>query len=144
MEGFRFSQRLRVRYSEIDGQKIVFNAHYLTYIDVAVIDYFEEVFGRDLEELAQENIFDIAMVKSTLEYKKPARFKDTLEIWCRTSRIGGSSLTMEFIITKAGEKDPLVQAEVIYVNYDAAAGKSRAIPDFVRQRIKEYEPAVSL
>ena len=125
-----------MRYSEIDGQKIVFNAHYLTYIDVAVIDYFEEVFRRDFEELAQENIFDIAMVKSTLEYKKPARFKDTLEIWCRTSRIGGSSLTMEFVITKAGEEEPLVEAEVIYVNYDAAAGKSRAIPDFVRQQLK--------
>ena len=29
----------RVRYSEIDGQRVVFNAHYLTYFDTT-IDYF--------------------------------------------------------------------------------------------------------
>lgn len=36
VDGYHFSHRLKVRYSEIDGQKIVFNAHYLTYLDVAV------------------------------------------------------------------------------------------------------------
>lgn len=35
---YHFYHPLRVRYSEINGQKIVFNAHYLTYLDVAVTD----------------------------------------------------------------------------------------------------------
>mgnify|MGYP001822445374 FL=1 len=37
---FSFSHRFRVRYSEIDGQGIVFNAHYLTYFDTAITEYF--------------------------------------------------------------------------------------------------------
>ena len=37
---FRFFERLRVRWSEIDAQQIVFNGHYLTYFDTAVAGYW--------------------------------------------------------------------------------------------------------
>ena len=39
-EDFRFFHRLRVRWAEVDMQKIVFNAHYLMYLDTAVADYW--------------------------------------------------------------------------------------------------------
>ena len=35
-DDFRFFHRMRVRWAEVDMQKIVFNAHYLMYIDTAV------------------------------------------------------------------------------------------------------------
>lgn len=35
-----FQYRLRVRYSEVDSQGIVFNANYLNYLDVAITEYF--------------------------------------------------------------------------------------------------------
>ena len=37
---FRFFHRLRVRWAEVDMQKIVFNAHYLMYFDTAIADYW--------------------------------------------------------------------------------------------------------
>lgn len=37
---FRFFHRLRVRWAEVDMQKIVFNAHYLMYFDTAITDYW--------------------------------------------------------------------------------------------------------
>jgi YbgC/YbaW family acyl-CoA thioester hydrolase len=40
---FRFLHRLRVRWAEIDMQKIVFNGHYLTYLDTAVTAYWSKV-----------------------------------------------------------------------------------------------------
>ena len=33
---FRHFERLRVRWAEIDAQQIVFNGHYLMYIDTAI------------------------------------------------------------------------------------------------------------
>ena len=47
---FRFLERLRVRWAEIDAQKIVFNGHYLMYIDTAshrsfATDYLLEAEG---------------------------------------------------------------------------------------------------
>ncbi len=37
---FRFFDRLRVRWAEVDMQKIVFNGHYLMYFDTAVAGYW--------------------------------------------------------------------------------------------------------
>jgi len=49
---FNFLHTLRVRYAEIDGQSIVFNAHYLTYISVAILEYFRNL-DLDYMELAK-------------------------------------------------------------------------------------------
>ncbi len=37
---YRFFERLRVRWAEVDMQKIVFNGHYLMYFDTAVAAYW--------------------------------------------------------------------------------------------------------
>jgi len=42
-QDFRFFHRMRVRWAEVDMQKIVFNAHYLMYFDTAVADYWRAV-----------------------------------------------------------------------------------------------------
>ena len=41
----RYSHRLRVRYSECDPQGIVFNAHYVTYFDIALTELWREAIG---------------------------------------------------------------------------------------------------
>ncbi|MDP9458603.1 MAG: acyl-CoA thioesterase [Actinomycetota bacterium] len=42
-DAFPFAHTLRVRYSEIDGQKVAYNSHYLTYLDVAITEYFRSL-----------------------------------------------------------------------------------------------------
>ena len=42
-QDFRFSHRMRVRWVEVDMQKIVFNGHYLMYFDTAVTDYWRRL-----------------------------------------------------------------------------------------------------
>ncbi|MGM0902812.1 MAG: acyl-CoA thioesterase [Bacillota bacterium] len=138
-EGFRFSHRLKVRYSEIDGQKIVFNAHYLTYLDVAVTEYFQEGLEMDVLSLAEQGEFDFVVAKTTLEYKGSARLNDWLNIWCRTSKIGNSSMTMEFQIIREGESTPLLEAGIIYVSYNPLTQLKQPVPGFVRERIEQFE-----
>jgi acyl-CoA thioester hydrolase len=106
MIDYRFSHRLKVRYSEIDGQKIVFNAHYLTYIDVAVTEYFQEAL-----HVYFDSSFDFVLAKSTLEYKRPAYLNDWLTVWCRMEKVGNSSMTMNCMITRNDEETPLLLAE---------------------------------
>ncbi len=40
---FRFLDRLRVRWAEIDAQQIVFNGHYLAYFDTAMAGYWRSL-----------------------------------------------------------------------------------------------------
>ena len=50
---FRFSHSLRVRWVEVDMQKIVFNGHYLMYFDTAIADYWRAL-GLPYEEAMQQ------------------------------------------------------------------------------------------
>lgn len=137
MDPFHFKHSIRVRYSEIDGQKIVFNAHYLTYVDVATIEYFRHVVGPNFLQLAEEGYFDIALAKVSLEFKKPARLDDVIDVHCRIVRLGNSSMTFEYLITRGEEE--LVRAESVQVSFDAKTGKSKPIPDDIRAKIMAFE-----
>ncbi|MEC1524822.1 thioesterase family protein [Neobacillus niacini] len=132
MADYRFSHQLKVRYSEIDGQKIVFNSHYLTYIDVAVTEYFQQLLRHDEQ-------FDFVLAKSTLEYKRSALLNDLLTIWCRVERVGNKSLTMNFMITREDELDPVLLAEIIYVSVDHKNMQPCPVPNFLRARIEQFE-----
>ncbi|MGI6492022.1 MAG: acyl-CoA thioesterase [Pelotomaculum sp.] len=139
MEGYRYRTRLRVRYYECDPQKIVFNANYLSYIDVAVGDYFREGLKLDIGQLEKDEIFDYVLKSVYLDYSKSATMYDWLNIWCRTVKVGNTSMVMEFAITRDGDPDVLVTAKITYVNVDPKLKKAKPIPDFIRQTIDEYE-----
>lgn len=135
MEGYKFSHTLRVRYSEIDGQKIVFNAHYMTYMDVAITEYFREV----VRPLPEGEEFDFVLAKTTIEFKGSAYLDDILHIYCRTIRLGNTSFTVQFAIERDETKEVIVLAEIVYVSYDLATRKAVPIPKVVRERIKAFE-----
>src|SRR5262249_44802021 len=40
---FKCVHRLRVRWAEVDMQKVVFNAHYLTYIDTTIAEHWRAI-----------------------------------------------------------------------------------------------------
>ena len=69
---FRFFHRLRVRWVEVDMQKIVFNGHYLMYLDTAVADYWRAL-SLPYEETMHALGGDLYVKKATLEYNASAR-----------------------------------------------------------------------
>ncbi len=71
--GFAFSHRLRVRYAEIDGQKVVFNSRYLEYADVALSEYWRWL---RLADLAEWQSMEFHVARATVDYKAPLRYDD--------------------------------------------------------------------
>ncbi|WP_047865731.1 acyl-CoA thioesterase [Rubrobacter aplysinae] len=135
---FPFVHTLRVRYSEIDGQKVVFNSHYLTYIDVAITEYFRNLGAGALDSPA----FEIALVKATLEFKRSARLDDLLDVHVSVPKLGNSSFTGRFRISPAndaGEQEPYLEAEIIYVSYSQETGGAAPIPDWIRDRVESFQ-----
>ena len=45
-QDFRCLEPLRVRWAEVDMQGIVFNGHYLMYVDTALAEYYAETVAR--------------------------------------------------------------------------------------------------
>lgn len=133
-DDFAFSHPLRVRWAEADMQGVVFNGHYMTYCDVAITEYWRALCDGDIARL--RTVFDrIYVVRATLEYHRPARFDDVLEVCARTARLGGSSLQVLFEIHRADEH--LVSGENIYVY--AEHGAAVRVPDELRDAIRRFE-----
>ena len=139
-EDFKFSYRLRVRWGECDAQGIVFNAQYMNFIEVAQAEYFRGL-GLRLYSDELRTRFDLATVKSTLEYMAPARVDDMLDIFVRVSRIGRASIVFNTETYHIDAEDPCARAEVICANFDANTGVARRIPDDLRRLIDTYEAA---
>jgi YbgC/YbaW family acyl-CoA thioester hydrolase len=78
-EEFRFFHRLRVRWAEVDMQKIVFNAHYLMYFDTAVADYWRAL-AMPYEEAMHLLQGDLYVKKATVEFHASARMDDRLDV----------------------------------------------------------------
>ncbi len=138
---FRFIYRLRVRWAEIDMQKIVFNGHYLTYLDTAVTAYWSKV------ALPYESAFhllggELYVKKATLEYHASALMDDDLSIGMKCSRIGKSSMVFEAGIFR-GDK-LLISGELIYVFADPKTQTSKPIPDVLRHILLIYEAGESV
>ena len=131
--------RLRVRWAEVDMQKIVFNGHYLTYIDTAIAEYWREIGLPYPEGYVERYASDVYLRKATVEYLGSARYDDILEIGCRVARLGRTSMTFAFEIYREGEAAALVAAELVYVNADPATMKAAPLPDELRSRVVRYE-----
>jgi YbgC/YbaW family acyl-CoA thioester hydrolase len=133
---FVCAPRLRVRWAEVDMQKIVFNAHYLTYIDTAIAEYWREIGLPYPEGYVERYGSDIFLRKATVEYLGPARYDDELTVCCRVAKLGRSSMTFQFEIYRSVEM--LISAELVYVNADSSM-KAVPLPEDVRERVRKYE-----
>ncbi len=122
---FRFADPLRVRWAEVDMQKVVFNGHYLMYVDTAMGNYWRAL-ALPYEETLAALRGDLFVRKSTLEYLAPARYDDTLAVGIRFEGAGTSSL--RFVAAVFRGEELLVHGEIVYVWTDAATRRPAPAP----------------
>jgi YbgC/YbaW family acyl-CoA thioester hydrolase len=135
-EDFRFFHKLRVRWAEVDMQKIVFNAHYLMYFDTAVADYWRAL-AMPYEEGMQQLEGDIYVKKATVEFHGSARLDDRVEIGMKCARIGNSS--MQFLGAIFRGEELLINCELLYVFADPATQTSKPVPPPLREMLTGFE-----
>jgi len=133
---FRFAERLRVRWAEIDAQQIVFNGHYLTYFDTAVGGYWRAL-ALPYADTMKSLDGDLFVRKATLEYLGSARYDEQLDIGVRCLRIGSSSMTVQCAVFRGEEL--LVHGELVYVFADPVSQSSKPIPARLRAVIEGFE-----
>nr|MDP2191279.1 YbgC/FadM family acyl-CoA thioesterase [Rhodoferax sp.] len=135
-QDFRFFHRLRVRWAEVDMQKIVFNAHYLMYFDTAMADYWRAL-ALPYDSTMQVLEGDLYVKKATVEFHASARVDDQLDVALQCSRIGTSSMAFTGAIFRG--EDHLISCELIYVFADPATQTSKPVPAALRDILTGYE-----
>ena len=133
---FRTLERLRVRWVEVDLQKVVFNGHYLMYFDIAMAAYWRASampYSQTMEHLAG----DLFVRKATVEYLGSARYDDLLDIGVRCARIGTTSVL--FSGAAFLQDRVLATCELVYVFTEAHVPTPQPVPQALRDALLAYE-----
>jgi acyl-CoA thioester hydrolase len=126
----------RIRYHETDQQGIAFNAQFLVWADVAMTEYFRDL-GWPYLALNAAGC-DPSLVKAQLEFKRPARFDDVIDIFARTTHIGRSSFTIGFDVRLSDDDADVATIEIVYANVDPETKRSHPIPADVRAQMEHH------
>lgn len=140
LQDFRCRHRLTVRWAEVDAQKIVFNAHYLMYADVAVTEYWRQMampYAQSWATLGGE----LFVKKATVTYHASAQMGDVLDIGIRCVRQGNTSLQFEAGIFRGQQL--LNTVELVYVFADAAQ-QPQPLPQTLRDMLTAFEAGESM
>lgn len=142
MEKFHFSIPVEVRFADLDVLGHLNNAKYLTYAEQARILYVKEICGWDMN---WQNL-GMILARTEIDYKLPIAFGDAVVVYLRTSRIGGKSFDLEYIITRQrGDSAPEIAATIktIMVSYDYEQDTSISVPQSWREAMQAYESEMS-
>jgi acyl-CoA thioester hydrolase len=132
-----FRYYLRVRYGECDAQKVVFNARYGEYVDLAATEFLR-VLG--FADAVIQGDIDYQLVKQTIEWRQPTRFDQVLELLVSAARLGNTSFTLQTEFRIAGQDQPIATAETVYVLVDARTLQKRSLPADFRAALERGAP----
>ena|ERR671912_3020892 len=124
-----FCHKISVRFRDCDAMGHVNNAVYLTYLEEARFAHWRFVIG-------QTDPPDVILARAEIDYRKAARYGDTLEIRIDVERIGTTSLSHTYVIDDQNGAR-IAEGRSVLVWYDYRAGTPVPIPDVVRSKISE-------
>jgi acyl-CoA thioester hydrolase len=119
-----------VRYAEVDGQGVVFNAHWLT--------YFDEACTRFMDALGFQGLwitgFDVMLVKAVVEWSGSAAFDEWVDIAVTPTRLGTKSFDLRYQASVQGR--PACDTTITYVTIQPGENRSIEIPAVVRTALE--------
>ncbi|OGT35409.1 MAG: tol-pal system-associated acyl-CoA thioesterase [Gammaproteobacteria bacterium RBG_16_51_14] len=124
-----FSWPVRVYYEDTDAGGVVYYANYLRFMERARSEWLRSL-GHEQDRLIQEEKIIFAVRQVTIDYHKPARFNDMLNVNTTIQKKRGASLYfLQTIRNQQGEL--LCQAMVKIACLNAETMKPRPLPDTI-------------
>lgn len=120
MNGFNFSTKVRVRFSETDMYGHVNNTKVFAYFEYARIEYFKTRNFDFLGEDGKKNMLVVADIQC--DYVNQVFFDEELTIYVKTASIGSSSMDLHYLVKN--DKDEICYtARGTLVQLNAHTGK---------------------
>ena len=98
---YPFTHRLRVRFCETDAMGVVHHASYLAYLEETRVEYLRAL-GRPYDRLRADGV-EFPVVEVALEYRRPLRFDDVVDVSVMIASSGGATFQMSYLVGCAGE-----------------------------------------
>ncbi|MCW2720686.1 MAG: acyl-CoA thioester hydrolase [Pseudonocardiales bacterium] len=131
-----FTYPVHVRYLEVDGQGVVFNAWYLAWFDDAMTAYL--LHGGLPYRTMLDAGFDVQLVRSEIDWKAGVGFGDDVEIAVSTARIGRTSFALDFEVRLGA--DVTCAGRTVYVVIATDGTGKHEIPPLIAGALGEPAP----
>jgi acyl-CoA thioester hydrolase len=126
---------IRVRYKDTDTMSVVYYGNYLTYFEVARVEYLRQ---RNLPMSEVDKRIHMPVVEAFVKYLKPARLDDLLEVSSRVSLRKRASFTFSYEIrNEAG--DLVATGFTRHACWDPATAKMIPLPDWLKETMPDAE-----
>lgn len=134
---------VRVYYEDTDFSGVVYHASYLRFMERGRTDYLR-LHGTDhraMFEAAERDSPGFAFVVRSMqiEFLKPARMDDLLEVWTEPREVGGASAVLFQRVARDGES--LVEATVRFAC--VRGGKPQRLPEPLRAALRADRKALA-
>ena len=128
--------RHRVPFYDTDAMRNVHHANFVRYLELARVQFLAEQLVPYTEFLARGLHF--AVTRCEVDFLRPARFDDTLEIRCWLTRVGGASLALAYRVECGGELLATGTTEHALVDDD---GRPTRLPADWRDPLRRLAPS---
>lgn len=122
-----FRWPVRVYYEDTDAAGVVYYANYLRFMERARTEWLRAL-GFDQDRLRGDHGVLFVVARVALDFHRPARFNDLLEVSVRLCRLGRARLELTQEVTRAGADRPLCRGEVRIACVDATSLRPKPIP----------------
>lgn len=127
-----FSWPVRVYYEDTDAGGVVFYANYLKFFERARTEMLRSAGFEQDNLIAKENL--IFVVRSVnIDYLKPARFNEQIDVSAKIIENKKASLTFEQVITR--QQDVLCNGTIRIACLDAQSMKPKPIPVAILEQL---------
>lgn len=122
---------VRVYYEDTDAAGIVYHANYLRFAERARTEMMRSL-GVESSKLMRREGLNFAVSRCTVDYLKPARLDDALEVHTRVTDVGRASLAAEQTVKRAGNTVARIVLRLAVIDQ---SGRAVRLPAVIRNTL---------
>ena len=134
IEGETHVLPIRIYFEDTDFAGVVYHANFLKFCERGRTDFIR-LLGIHHQELAAGDHLVFVVRRIEIDYLKPGRLDDVLEVVTRCAEIGGASLTLDQEVRRGDTV--LARAKVIVVLV-SSSGKPHRIGTLIRSALERF------
>jgi 4-hydroxybenzoyl-CoA thioesterase len=131
-----FQTSFVARFGDVDPAGIIYFARFLDFFHQALEAYFDERLGWPYAAMVTRQRLGVPVVRIEGDFAVPVAFGERFFVSVKPKRLGRSSMTFEYELTKEGEPRRCAAFAITHVLTDLSAMRPAEIPQALRSALE--------
>ena len=136
MSSSSFKTKVRVTWADTDAAGVVHFSKFFVFFERAEEEFYRSV-GLSFKDFRNKGLW-LPRVEAFCQYKKPARFEDTLEVELTIEELKEKSAKLGFMVNNEETAELLANGYFVVVAADKNTGRATQIPKEFADKLKPF------